>query len=96
METAAIVRQRVLDVDDNGVSPVGSNDWSRHLVVDEVAFDESVAIRVTCCVGNLKVVRTSDLSCGRVLQVKVCLDAVAIAPTLTGVWTIGTSGVSYQ
>jgi hypothetical protein len=80
METAAIVLERVLDVDNNGVSPVGGNDWSRHLVVDEEALDGSVTVRVTCCVCNLKVVGDS-VSCGRMLQVKVGLDAVTTAPT---------------
>jgi len=95
METAAVVLERVLDVDNNGISPVSSNHWAGHLVVDKVALDESVAVRITCCVCNLKIVSDS-LSCGGVLLVEVRLDTVAAAPTLTGVRAVGTSSISHQ
>jgi hypothetical protein len=80
METAAIVLERVLDVDNDSVSPVGCNDWPRHLVVDKVALNEPVAVWVTCCVCDFKVV-VDGVSCGRMFQVKVRLDTVSIAPT---------------
>jgi len=96
METAAIICKRVFDVDNDGVSPVGCNDWPGHLAVDKITLNESIAVRVTCCVCDFKVVRTGDISCGRMLQVKVRFDTVATAPTLTGVWTICASSISHQ
>lgn len=95
METAAVVLERVLDVDNNGVSPVGSNDWPGHLTVYEIALNESVSIRVTCCVGDFKVIR-NGLSCGGVLLIKVRLDTVTAAPTLTGVRAVGACSISHQ
>ena len=95
METAAIVLERVLDVDNNFVSPIGSNDWSGQLPVDEIALNGSVAVWITCCVCDLEVVSNS-LSCGGVLLVKVCLDAVTTAPASTGVWTVGASSIGHQ
>lgn len=95
METAAIVLEGVLDVDNNLVSPVGSNDWPGHLIVDEVALNGSVAVWITCRVCDLKVVG-NGLSCSGMFLVKVCLDAVTTAPASTGVGTIGASGISHQ
>ena len=95
METAAVVLERVLDVDNNLVSPVGSNDWPGQLTVDEIALNGSVTIRVTCCVCNLKIV-SNGLSCGGVLQIKICFDTVTTAPTLTRVGAIGASGIGHQ
>ena len=95
METAAIVLEGVLDIDNNGISPIGSNDWPGQLVVDEIALDGSIAVRVTCCVCNLKIV-SNGLSCGGVLQIKICFDTVTTAPTLTRVGAIGASGIGHQ
>lgn len=80
METATIVLKRVLDVDDDLVTPVSSNDRTRLLAVDEEALNGTIAVWVTSCVCNLKVV-SYGVSCDRVLLVEVRLDTEAIAPT---------------
>jgi hypothetical protein len=95
METATIVLKRVLDVDDDLVTPVGSNDRARLLTVDEEALDSTITVRVTCCICDLKVV-SYGVSCGRMLLVEVRLDTVTIAPTLTGVWPVSASSIGYQ
>lgn len=95
METAAIVRERVLDVDDDLVAPISSNNRARLLAVDQEALDSTIAVRVTSCVCDLKVVG-HGVPCDRMLLIEVCLDTEATAPTLTGVWPVSASSIGYQ
>lgn len=94
MEAATIVLERVLNVNNNLVSPVGSDHWPGLLAVDEEALNGSVAIWITCCICNLKAVSNS-LSSGGMFLIKVCLDAVTTAPASTRVGTVGASSISH-
>ncbi|KAG9954559.1 putative multicopper oxidase, type 1, partial [Aureobasidium melanogenum] len=69
METAAIVRERVLDVDDDLVAPISSNNRARLLAVDQEALDSTIAVRVTSCVCDLKVVG-HGVPCDRMLLIE--------------------------
>lgn len=95
MNTSAVVLKRVLDIDDDLVTPVSGDGGTRELIVDEVTLHVAIAIEVACCVSDLKVVGNS-VSCSRVLQIKVCLDAVSATPALTRVWSIGARSISHQ
>lgn len=95
VKTATIVLKRVLDVDDDLVTPVSSNDRARLLAVDEEALNITIAIWITSCVRNFKVV-SYGVSCNRMLLVEIRLNTEAIAPTGTRVGPVGASSISHQ
>ena len=95
VKTSAVVGEGILDVHDQSVTPVSKDSGSRVLTVDKITLHESVSIGTAGCIGDLKVV-SNGVSSDRVLQVKIRLDTVAIAPASTRVRSIGTGSISNQ
>ena len=93
VDAGTVVLHGVLDVHNECVSPVAEKSWSGVLFVDKEALLETIAIRRTSRVGDFEVVGDCVTS-GGVFLVKVCLDAVAVAPTGTGQRSVGTCCIS--